>query len=542
MTEQNHTKNPGRVKRIFRWVFLTVKWLFVVLLGIGLIAGLYFQAPPKVIALIAIIFATLTIIPKRVRKWIWLTFAIIIIALVVWVFLPEDDSDWRPYTFDEELAAMEAERAIPDDQNAATIYNKLIETYDPNDFEPDFMDDELGDISWSGPWKSEEHPKLAQWIAGHQQTIELLLKACEKDQCRFPIYADIMSLERTFEYTIPVKYWFKFLVRAANYDLGNGQIDRALRKQLAVLQIASHMYQQMGTTDFLMALAVEGSAIGQINKSVINSEVTERHLSDIDKSIEEIDFNWSSDLARILDYEKLFTKNVFGMYYQVNSEGKVRFRRNSSHICPKKVPQPVTYWQKRLDRAQAIYHWFIWPTTPQAAGRMLEKKFSDFYEMSNPDYHWPAKSPPFDDLMLMFKIQCYLPWMYWKQQKAMYHIHYEHWLEALARRHAARIIVALRRYNNKHDQWPQSLDDVKSLAPEEIFIDPTNNDSFIYRLTEGGFTLYSKGKNKMDEGGLHTMIFDPNILRWPETKEDDILIWPPKSRKATEKNSKENNT
>ncbi|HIJ70703.1 MAG TPA: hypothetical protein HPP87_04985 [Planctomycetes bacterium] len=527
MTDQNNTKKPARVKRMFRWVFLAVKWLFVVLLVLGLSAGLYFQAPWKVLTLIAIILASLTVIPKRARKWIWLTFGIIIIALIVWVFLPEEDGDWRPYTFDEELAAIEAKRAIPEEENAATIYNKLIKIFDVNDFKPDFMGDDLDCITRSGPWKSDECPQLALWITEKNKTIETLLEASEKDQCRFPIYADLINLEKTFEYNIPVKYWSRLLVRAANYDLGNGQIDRSLRKQLAVLQIASHMYQQMTMMDFLIALAVEGIAIGQINESVINCELVEQNLSSIDKAIEEIDFNWSADLPRILDYQKLFAKNFFGMYYQVNSEGKIRFLRNSSHIYLKRVQQPVTYWRKRLDRAWVIYYWFVLPTKPKTTGTILENEFSDYYEMSNFEYQWPTESPSFEDLML--KIPSYLTWLFWKQcgpQKAMYHILYERWLETLARRHAARIIVALRHYKNVHGRWPQSLADVKSLAPSELFVDPINNGSFVYRFTDDGFTIYSKGKNNIDENG------ESRKKKPDGSRTDDILIWPPKSRKA----------
>jgi len=536
MTEQNNKTKSARIRRFVGWTFNIFRLLFIVLLALFMIICIYGQAPPKVLALMAIILATLTIIPRRARKWIWLTFAIIVLGLIIWVFLPEDDSDWRPYTFDEELATLEAKRAIPDDQNAATIYNQLIKIYDVNDFKPDFMDDDLDYITRSGPWKSDECPQLAQWITENNKTIETLLEASEKDQCRFPIYADLINLEKTFEYNIPVKYWSKLLVRAANYDLGNGQIDRALRKQIAVLQIASHMYQQMTMMDFLIALAVEGIAIGQINKSVINSELAERHLSAIDKAIEEIDFNWSADLPRILDYEKLFAKNFFGMYYQVNSEGKIRFLRNSSHIYPKRVQQPVTYWRKRLDRAWVIYYWFVLPTKPKTTGRILENEFSDYYEMSNPEYQWPTESPSFEDLML--KIPTYLTWMFWRQckpQKAMYHILYEHCLEAFARRYAARMIIALRRYKNEHGHWPKSLEDIKSLAHPELFIDSVNNDSFVYRLTDDGFTLYSKGENNIDENG-------DRLTKKPDgTYTDDFLIWPPKNRKVKQEAKPERN-
>ena len=244
MTEQNNTTKPGRIRRFFRWFFTAVKWLFVVLLSLLLIVGLYFQAPPKVLALMAIILATLTIIPKRTRKWIWLTFAIVIIAIIVWVFLPEDDSDWRPYTFDEELATLEAKRAIPDDQNAATIYNKLIEAYDSSNFEPNFMDHELFESVTNESWSTKDHPELAEWFKGQRDTIQTLMAACERDLCRFPLRPDMIGLDDTTDRLNPMKRWALLLIKAGNNNIGDGDIDEGLSKYISVLQMAEHLYQQ----------------------------------------------------------------------------------------------------------------------------------------------------------------------------------------------------------------------------------------------------------------------------------------------------------
>ncbi|MFZ0034977.1 MAG: hypothetical protein WAK60_08340, partial [Sedimentisphaerales bacterium] len=89
----------------------------------------------------------------------------------------------------------------------------------------------------------------------------------------------------------------------------------------------------------------------------------------------------------------------------------------------------------------------------------------------------------------------------------------------------SRLIIALRRYKNKNGNWPESLDDIQSSAAEEIFIDPINGGSFIYKLTDENFTLYSNGKNGIDDGGKRD--------KWDEEKTgaDDIAIWPPKGYK-----------
>ena len=86
---------------------------------------------------------------------------------------------------------------------------------------------------------------------------------------------------------------------------------------------------------------------------------------------------------------------------------------------------------------------------------------------------------------------------------------------------ATGIIIALRRYKNKHGSWPESLDDVKSMAPAEIFVDPVNNGSYVYRLTDEAFLLYSRGRNNIDDGGKYDKWFEKGPVA------DDWIIWPP---------------
>jgi hypothetical protein len=57
-----------------------------------------------------------------------------------------------------------------------------------------------------------------------------------------------------------------------------------------------------------------------------------------------------------------------------------------------------------------------------------------------------------------------------------------------------------------------------------MFLDPFGN-ALVYKLTKDGFTLYSKGPNKIDENGeCHKGC-------------DDCPIWVPKTPKKKEKNA-----
>jgi len=101
-------------------------------------------------------------------------------------------------------------------------------------------------------------------------------------------------------------------------------------------------------------------------------------------------------------------------------------------------------------------------------------------------------------------------------------------LRGVATCRGIRILIALRRYKNKNSRWPETLDDIKSIAPEEIFVDPFNNGPFVYKLTDNTFRLYSKGKNNVDEDGQYR---DP---------QDDWPIWPPRGRKPKTKEENAN--
>jgi hypothetical protein len=66
------------------------------------------EAPWKVIALLAVVFLACIILPKPYRKYFWFSAVGVVITIVIWVFLPEKTEGWRPYTFDRELAELQA--------------------------------------------------------------------------------------------------------------------------------------------------------------------------------------------------------------------------------------------------------------------------------------------------------------------------------------------------------------------------------------------------------------------------------------------------
>jgi hypothetical protein len=554
MTEQKAKKKElGICKRIQKWIGLALLFLL-------LIAALFFHAPWKVITLLFIILAACTVLPKPYRKWFWLSVAAIVVVLIIWVFLPTDNEGWRPYTFDEELAAMEAKRSVSTEDNAANIYNQLLESYDPNSFSKDFLSWENEELILSEFWESKDYPEVASWLEDNRQIIDQLMLACKKDKCRFPIAGDISTpglkppadAEEVREFwgslqgnrLVPMRRWGELLVCSANNDIAEGRLDEGLEKYIATLQMAKHLYQQPIPMDLMVGIAINLSGLDQINEYIMTGDANDEHLQLFKNALQSFEYDWQSDSQKIRDREKLMLKSfICAMFYQTNQEGKVRLNREPKstlralihdliRMVPPEDPESTwkpmnhdSYWQIKFTKAMSVLCWFFVPSTPQKTAVIIDDIHQQYYSTTEPEYDWKKEPKKFTLMTVRLNFRRLAESMSGILVSNWQGLH-DRYLRSIAEQRGTLLIVALRRYKNKTGQWPQKLDEVKSLAPAEIFIDPINDGSFVYKLTEENFTLYSKGKNNIDEDGKYKR-------RYGETSEgDDWLIWPPKTRKT----------
>jgi len=586
--EKQEKKKAGIVRRILKWIGLAV-------LALLLILAIVFQAPWKVITLLFIVLAACTILPVHLRKWFWFSAAAIVVILVIWVFLPDDNEGWRPYTFDEDLA-LQAKYAVPDEENAALIYDELFETMDGDPNEPKFFL-RSRHSSKDGPWLSKDHPETAEWLKGYQSTIEKLLQAAKKDKCHFPIPADMLSSGQNTERIPKMRRCTFLLISAANNDMAEGRIDAGLEKYFCIIRMAEHLYQQPVMIDFLAAFSIERSALEQLNRFVIEGQPNREQLELIGNTIKGPENNWSSDWPRILDLEKLQTKNTLcSSAYQVNPQGKVRLSRDpcagmkeqwQEELKVGKIQDPEaiatlqkllypSYWQKKRYKAITIRSWFFMPSTPQKAAKIIDASFEKYYAMAEPDFDWTKQPQKLNALPT--KIDFYrmsYDYKYSAQliadtlEGAYYSVHDAH-LRNLALLRGSRLLLVIEQYHNEHGSWPKNLEQVKGSVPAEVLVDPITGDTFVYKLIEEDFMLYSRGKNGIDEGGIRREVVDPNAAREPvdpnffkeileleseffgetfdpnvlkemfdpndyrptKTVGDDVLIWPPRTRKT----------
>ncbi|MCC6359067.1 MAG: hypothetical protein IT450_10000, partial [Phycisphaerales bacterium] len=86
-----------------------------------------------------------------------------------------------------------------------------------------------------------------------------------------------------------------------------------------------------------------------------------------------------------------------------------------------------------------------------------------------------------------------------------------------------RTLCAIFEHAGPERRFPESLE---FLSGDEFAIDPYTGKPFLYRRTDGGFTLYSAGIDRDDDGGTHHARFGEPRGDPPKPADGDYVFWP----------------
>ncbi|MHC4244704.1 MAG: hypothetical protein ACYSU4_20020, partial [Planctomycetota bacterium] len=301
---------------LFLYLLVFIKVIRIGYLSwIGLAVGAYF-------AVLIFIWCILSFIWKKHLKRVlgWLlgtTFILIVLTAGAVLLWPEGNSTWRPYQFDDELASIEAKRAVPDSDNAAPQYESVFAKIDVND-RPDFFKE-----LWKKPWTSNDFPEASSWLDTYSDTIDELLLISRMEKCRWPVKTEIIN-DDTVPYK-PLRHCAILVSMAGNRDLGEGRFHKAIEKYFCLLRMADHLYQQTHYLDFYYGFACEIPALQMIRHIVACSEISGEDIDRIADHLPTAANNWHNDISRLLEFEKFRFARRMASLYEINEQGKIRF-------------------------------------------------------------------------------------------------------------------------------------------------------------------------------------------------------------------------
>lgn len=260
---------------------------------------------------------------KQTKKFLLLIVTIAVVASTVLfslIFWPTKQDQ----TIDEQLADIEVARAIPEAENAATIYNELLA--DPNATSmlaigPDSLDDQTWNRVMSEPWRSKDNPRLVAMIKENQNVINNLLEVGQFEECRYPISIDLTQPSPLMmDWQVNTRRWAFLLSLAANNDVAEGQIDTAITKWRCILKMGNHHRQQPMLINHLIAPAVDRIAFVPLARFIVEGEATESYLRNIEAIPLPVTDNWTKILKESQLVEDMKTqkmKEQFGLFGHV---------------------------------------------------------------------------------------------------------------------------------------------------------------------------------------------------------------------------------
>jgi hypothetical protein len=299
------------------------------------------------------------------------------------------------------------------------------------------------------------------------------------------------------KYSLKMRHCAFLLLSSANNDIAEGQIDAGLKKYLCIIQLGKHIHQQHALIDLLVGSAVEGLALKQLNRFMIEGQPGKEQLQLIADSLKDLKNNWTVDFSMHFGYEKLLQKNMFSFFYEINQQGKVRLSRDSTAVFkvwfPEQTPLTLSYSRKKLAKAGVILGWFFAPSTPQKFAEIIDVTYEKYYAMADPNFD-VSKKPPEVKPQLKLNYRFIIEMLINMSGQTHSRIH-EIYLRYLAGRRGSRLLLAIKQYENVNGTWPANLDAIKSLAPKEAFIDPASGKQFEYENHGNRFSLYGETVN-----------------------------------------------
>jgi len=502
---------------IWKWGLWGLRWVCVFVFGVLFFVGVYLQLPWKMLVCLAIIPIVGIFVPKKIQPWVWGILTVICLSIWIWVKLPPfNDQRWRPYRFDNEIVEIRTNWLTDIQQNASAEYSKLFTTYDESIFDFPWPTPLTEYETFSSVWNPQDYPKIAERLDDFEPGIEIFLKATAMEGCRFTIPYDLERLQQQQRQLNQLKGWSRLVLRSANRDLYRDDFDKALTKQLAVLSLARHLYQQQTLFDQATAFYVELIASRSLESLAVNHVSDPNVLHQIEQAILNVDPQWTKNWPAIQQREKLLAKNFIGLFYEINDNGRIRMSHNVMLDLQEALgyrPRPLFLNHDEMSKMVAVGLWLSLPKNPAGIAGLIDDRF-DYYSLQvQKGTKLPVISPWYI-WKLGLNFQSVVDWL------AMQRMGYFWALDGQFRRHQALtnriyILTAIKRHYLTHNEWPRTLEQLETDEPHRL-IDPINGQPFVYQKTDDGFRLYSRGPNGVDNGGINN----------PLNEQDDIVIWP----------------
>jgi hypothetical protein len=223
----------------------------------------------------------------------------VVLVLTYWL--------WQRPSAEEQLRAVDAAHAIPDEENAAQLYRELFQDDTRPSWDPMLLPQAVQAATLVRAWRSAEFPADAQWIEDCRPALDALLLASRKPRCWFPVSEDIRQRGRR---SGRAYHGALLLLRAANNDLGEGRVEAGLEKLLGVLRVGEHFRDQFDPSDHQTGITIMVAGLKRLGELVVTGDVPPEWLARFEAALPPVDDMWREDFRREEEMTVLYLRQT----------------------------------------------------------------------------------------------------------------------------------------------------------------------------------------------------------------------------------------
>jgi len=202
---------------------------------------------------------------------------------------------------EKRLRAIDAAYAIPEGENAAGAYMKLAREClrSPQVFSP--MPKNPSTVTPRPPWRNDGELQAAKWLEDRQSVIDSLMDIGRKPKCWFSV-VEARRESRSFA----AQQWSLLLLRAADYDLGEGRTDAGLEKLLGMLRLARHFRTQISPSDSRDGRVILVQSLQRLGRLAVTEEVPLEWLTRFEAALPPAQAGWTGNDTQMEAIKRLY--------------------------------------------------------------------------------------------------------------------------------------------------------------------------------------------------------------------------------------------
>jgi len=422
---------------------------------------------------------------------------------------PKSEEEWKGLTIGDEVGyVMPDELArslglpredIADEENAATCYIEAINALPALDWEDDELSEQY-DAALDAPWSAAAGEFFA-WFQATEEARRLFRKAARMEKCQFPVMVDQPGETFLFNILMPhlagLRGLSRLMVIEGHLREHEGRVKEALDAYLVVFRAGRHSRRERTLIAGLVGIALHAIATEAVTDCLarhdVGGDVLEGlagELAGADSPVRDRSTWIAGERAMGLQVARMSPAELVAL-----EGGALAWSESERAFAD--------------SRACRI----VWPD------RTICRDFESFYDKLGrlaqmPTWEAADALEGFDE-DTWFKDWNVLAWMLAPAiSRAM-----GEYTRAAVRHDALRINVALRRFRAETGEYPETLDELAPAYLEELPPDPFTGEPFHYVHEDGGWLLYSVGRDRDDDGGQKDDYDEGDIAYWSDGRE-----------------------